>query len=124
LLNVEGMTGEDGKLNQTLGHLEELTNPDGPLSKTLKNAEKFTAELSRNQDIYATLRNLKMGSAKLDTTLGELGGKFSIIGTNLEQASDTVKRQPWRLIWPSTKKYPEAAATPAPSTPAERRRRR
>jgi ABC-type transporter Mla subunit MlaD len=122
LLNLQVMTGEDGKLNKTLDHLEELTNPAGPLSKTLKNAEKFTSDLTQNQDIYATLRNLKLGSAKLDNTLGELGGKFSIIGSNLEQASDTVKRQPWRLIWPSTKKYAEP--TPAPAAPAESKRRR
>jgi hypothetical protein len=40
----------------------------------------------------------------------------------LEQASDTVKRQPWRLIWPTTKKYPaENQTTPKPA-PARKRR--
>jgi hypothetical protein len=37
------------------------------------------------------------------------------VALNLEQASDTVKRQPWRLIWPSTKKYD---GDPAPEKPA------
>ena len=29
------------------------------------------------------------------------------VGDNLKQFSETIKAQPWRLIWPSTKKYPE-----------------
>jgi hypothetical protein len=30
------------------------------------------------------------------------------VGENVKEFSETVKTQPWRLIWPSTKKYPEA----------------
>ena len=113
LMNLEAMTSDEGKLGKSLENIKELTDPEGPLAKTLKNAEKFTAELSSNKDIYATLRNLKMGSQKLDSTLGDLGPKFSTISDNLEKASDTVKHQPWRLIWPSTKKYPNEPAHPA-----------
>ena len=29
------------------------------------------------------------------------------VGENIKEFSETVKSQPWRLIWPSTKKYPE-----------------
>jgi hypothetical protein len=29
------------------------------------------------------------------------------VGENLKEFSETIKTQPWRLIWPSTKKYPE-----------------
>jgi hypothetical protein len=42
-----------------------------------------------------------------------------IITTNLEQATDTVKRQPWRLIFPVTKKYP--SPSPGPVTVSTRR---
>jgi len=35
-------------------------------------------------------------------------------GQNIKQFSETIKPQPWRLIWPSTKKYAEASPTPAP----------
>jgi paraquat-inducible protein B len=86
-------------------NLEKLTGPEGSLSKTLKNAEKVTAELSGNKDIGGTLHYLKETSAQLNTTIAELSVQFKKIGENLTEASDTVKRQPWRLVWPSTKKY-------------------
>jgi len=80
----------------------------------LKNTEKITAQLAGNQDISATLHNLRSTSAELNTTVSDLGVQFKKVGQNLTEASDTVKRQPWRLIWPSTKKYDEEAR-PAPA---------
>src|SRR5438477_9660107 len=35
-------------------------------------------------------------------------------GQNIKQFSETIKTQPWRLIWPSTKNYAEASPSPAP----------
>jgi hypothetical protein len=66
--------------------------------------------------------NLKETSAQLKTTVAELSVQFKNVGQNLTEASDTVKRQPWRLIWPSTKKYngqgdiapPQPRPTPSP----------
>jgi ABC-type transporter Mla subunit MlaD len=107
MANLETMTGEDGKLGQALDNIEDLTGPGSSLAKTLKNAEEFTNDLANNKDIELTLRNFREASNRLNSTVGGLGGQFSSIANNLEQASDTVKRQPWRLIWPSTKKYPE-----------------
>jgi ABC-type transporter Mla subunit MlaD len=112
LQNVESLTGENGKLGQSINHLEELTGPEGSLSKTFKNAEKFTAELTANNDATAILHNFRSVSENLNHSLNQITQQFTVIGGNLEQASDTVKRQPWRLIWPTTKKYPEG--TPAP----------
>lgn len=115
LQNIETLTSDQGKLGQSLNHLAELTGPDGSLSKTFKNAEKFTAELTANDDAAATMRNFRGASENLNRTLTQLGQQFGNIGSNLEQASDTVKKQPWRLIWPTTKKYEDApAATPSP----------
>ena len=34
----------------------------------------------------------------------------------LKELTQTVKSQPWRLIWPSTKKYPEDNQTNPPDT--------
>jgi ABC-type transporter Mla subunit MlaD len=118
LQNIETLTSDNGKLGQSLNHLAELTGPEGALSKTFKNTEKFTAEIANNKDISTTLHNFRSASENLDRTLTNVGQQFSSIGSNLEQASDTVKKQPWRLIWPTTKKYPEEqpAATPAPKT--------
>lgn len=44
-----------------------------------------------------TLRNFRTASVNLNGTLDQLGTKFTQVGANLEQSSDPVKRQPWRL---------------------------
>ena len=123
--NIEVITSEDGKLGTALDHIAAITGPGSDLAKTLANAEKFTAKLSNNKDIEVTLRNFRHTSENLDRQIGLLGARFSGISANLEQASDTLKRQPWRLIWPSTKSYPAEApgATPAPRSKAKSARR-
>jgi hypothetical protein len=115
LQNIETLTSEQGKLGQALTNLATITGPDGTLSNALENAEKFTSDLANNKDISATLRNFRETSETLDRTMTGVGQQFSNIGRNLEQGSDTLKKQPWRLIWPTTKKYgPESKATPTP----------
>lgn len=124
LANVESLTGEGGRLDKSLANVEQLTGPGSDLAKTLRNAQKFTSDLTNNQDINSTLRNFRRASENLNSTVSGLGTQFSAIGGNLEQATDTVKRQPWRLIWPSTKKYDEPKATPAsPRKPVQERLR-
>lgn len=100
----------------TMGNLEKLTGPDGVLEKTLANMQKVTSELADNKDISNTLRNLRETTNELNATMAKLGPQVTQIGANLNQATDTVKRQPWRLIWPTTKKYPDEGELPA--TPA------
>jgi paraquat-inducible protein B len=109
-----------------VANLEKLTGPESSLTKTLKNAEAITAELSGSKDIGGTLHNLKEGSAQLSTTIAELSIQFKKVGQNLTEASDTVKRQPWRLIWPSTKKYggESALAPPQPQPTSSPRKAR
>ena len=111
-------------LKEAVTNLQKLTSPDSSLDKALKNAEKVTAELSGNKDIGSTLHNLKETSAQLNTTVADLSAQFKKVGQNLTEASDTVKRQPWRLIWPSTKKYDDQGHTaPVQSRPTSSRRR-
>ncbi len=114
LKNIETMTSDEGKIGKVLDNIASLTSPESSLARTLQNTEKFTADLNSNKDIELTLRNFRLASEKMNRTVSEVGTKFSAVGENLEQASDTVKKQPWRLIWPSTKKYDEPAATPMP----------
>jgi hypothetical protein len=38
------------------------------------------------------------------------------VGKNIAEFSETIKSQPWRLIIPTTKKYPEKSATPNEAT--------
>jgi hypothetical protein len=78
----------------------------------------------------------------LKSAISSLGPDLTETGENVRDLTDTVKRQPWRLVWPTTKKYPEdeqrqqratdtitvrkatkgerAAATPAPRRSRER----
>ena len=114
LKNIETLMSGEGKLGKTFDHLAELTGPESSLARTLQNSEKFTASLTNNRDIEVTLRNFRQASEGLNRTISEVGTRFTSVGENLEQAADTVKREPWRLIWPVSKKYNEPAATPMP----------
>jgi paraquat-inducible protein B len=114
-------------VKEASAHLDQLTGPDSSLEKTLVNTQKLTAELSGNKDVSVTLHNLRETSAELNATMIELSAQFKEVAANLSQATDTVKHQPWRLIWPTTKKYPtDGAATPASTakaTPVPRKKR-
>ena len=114
--NINHITDENSELNQALGqfktfseHLVDLTAPDSAFSHSLTNIEKISNSLTENNNIEVTLQNFRDSSEKLKATVKDLGPA----GQNIKEFSETVKAQPWRLIWPSTKKYP--AASPAPT---------
>ena len=115
--NLNKLTDQNSELNlalvqfKTFGeHLTDLTAPDSALSHSLTNIQKISTSLTENNNIEVTLRNLRSSSEKLKVATTEL----EPAGTNIQQFSETIKTQPWRLIWPSTKKYAEATPTPAP----------
>jgi ABC-type transporter Mla subunit MlaD len=106
--NLNRLTDENSELTLALGqfktfgeHLVDLTAPDSSLSHSLINIEKISTSLTENNNIEMTLQNLRASSEKLKITVTDLGP----VGQNLKEFSDTIKTQPWRLIWPSTKKY-------------------
>src|SRR6184192_1409534 len=108
--NLSRLTDENSELNLALGefktfgeHLVDLTAPDAALSHSLNNIEKISAELTDNNNIGVSLQNFRDSSERLKATMNELGPA----GRNIKDFSETVKTQPWRLIWPTTKKYPE-----------------
>src|SRR5213592_1294291 len=115
--NLNRLTDENSELTLALGqfkifgeHLVDLTAPDSALSHSLTNIEKISTSLTENDNIDMTLRNLRTSSEKLKIAVTDLGPA----GENIKQFSETIKTQPWRLIWPTTKKYAEASPTPAP----------
>lgn len=128
LENIKKLTSDDGKLATTFDQIAKMTGPEGDLAKALAHAEKFTGKLENNKDIEAMLHNLRSATENLDRQLKQVTGKLSDTAENLKEGSDTLKHQPWRLIWPSTKKYPDeiivprappaASKTKAGSTPA------
>src|SRR5436305_11758784 len=108
--NLNRLTDENSELTLALGqfktfgtHLVDLTAPDSAFSHSLTNIEKISTSLSENNNIELTLQYVRTSSEKLKTTVTDLGPA----GENIKQFSETVKTQPWRLIWPTTKKYPE-----------------
>jgi ABC-type transporter Mla subunit MlaD len=114
--NLNQITDENSELNQALGqfktfgeHLVDLTAPESALSHSLTNIEKISNSLAGNNNIEVTLQNFRNSSEKLKSTMREL----EPVGRNIAEFSETVKTQPWRLIWPSTKKSPETSPTPA-----------
>src|SRR6266705_2793241 len=116
--NLNRLTDENSELNlaltqfKTFGeHLVDLTAPESALSHSLANIEKISTSLTENDNIEVTLRNLRTSSEKLKIAVTDLGPA----GENIKQFSETIKTQPWRLIWPTTKKYAEASPTPSPS---------
>jgi ABC-type transporter Mla subunit MlaD len=126
--NLNRLTDENSELTLALAqfktfgeHLVDLTAPDSALSHSLTNIEKISTSLTDNDNIEVTLRNLRSSSEKLKVATTDL----EPAGENIKQFSETIKTQPWRLIWPTTKKYPEASGTQAvasqPGTTASRK---
>jgi ABC-type transporter Mla subunit MlaD len=114
--NLNKLTEQNSELSlaltqfKTFGeHLSDLTKPDSALSHSLTNIEKISTSLTENNNIEVTLQNLRSSSERLKIATNEL----QPAGENIKEFSETIKTQPWRLIWPTTKKYPEASPTPA-----------
>jgi phospholipid/cholesterol/gamma-HCH transport system substrate-binding protein len=111
--NLNQITNQNSELNQALGkfkefgeHLVDLTAPEAPLTQSLNNLETITGSLTENDNIKVTLQNFRESSEKLKSTMRDLAP----VGQNIAEFSETVKTQPWRLIWPSSKKPPTPAA--------------
>jgi phospholipid/cholesterol/gamma-HCH transport system substrate-binding protein len=132
--NLSRITDENSQLNMGLAqfrtfveNLTSLTARDSSLSVALKNIEKISTDLSSNDNIKLTLENFRQSSEKLKGIMDDvsnLGPDLKASGANVKELTETVKTQPWRLIWPSTKKYPqdEQAATEAPVKKKSQRR--
>ena len=115
--NLSRITDENSQLNMALGqmrtfaeNLTSMTARDSSIAIALKNVEKITTDLSSNDNIQITLQNFRESSDKLKgimADLSQLGPDLKESSANVKEATATLKSQPWRLIWPSTKKYPE-----------------
>ena len=134
--NISGLTAPDGSLGHTFTNLQDFTTrlkaDDGPLMATLNNLQKTTGELNKDDRVEKMLANFEQASARADAAakqanalLAGLTPSFNQSAANLAQMTDTLKKQPWRIIWPTTKKYEivpgegNAAAAPAAPHPAK-----
>ena len=71
-------------------------------------------QLTKNDNITVTLANFRDSSEKLKAAFDSLGPDLKATISNTKDFTATLRSQPWRLIWPSTKRYPEAEGTPIP----------
>jgi ABC-type transporter Mla subunit MlaD len=117
--NLSRITDQNSELNQALvqfksfgENLVDLTSDDGALTMSLKNIQKVSDQLSANNHIEVTLRNFQSTSERLKSLMNDI----EPVGKNIVEFSETIKTQPWRLIWPSTKKAPEKSPTPSEAT--------
>ena len=128
--NLSRITDENSQLNMGLAqfrtfveNLTSLTARDSSLSIALANIEKISTDLSSNDNIKISLQNFRESSDKLKGVMDDisnLGPELKASGANIKDLTETVKRQPWRLIWPSTKKYPEDEQAAPEATPVKK----
>jgi ABC-type transporter Mla subunit MlaD len=110
--NLVQISAKDSPLQRSLDNIEMLTGTAGHLNQALANVDTVTNQLLAQNRIGKTLANLQRTSENLNSAVSGLAPKVEIITTNLEQATDTVKREPWRLVWPMTKRYPSPHPIP------------
>jgi ABC-type transporter Mla subunit MlaD len=119
--NLSHITDKGSSLHQALDHfnvfgqhLVDMSSPEGSLNTSLANIQKISEQLSADDNIKITLSNFRDSSEKLKSLMGQLGPQFTESGKNLSEFTNTIKTQPWRLLYPTTKKYP--APSPSPET--------
>jgi ABC-type transporter Mla subunit MlaD len=128
--NLSRITDENSQLNMSLAqmrtfaeNLTSMTARDSSISLAFKNIEKISTDLASNDNIQMTLQNFRESSEKLKSIIGDLsqlGPDLKESGQNVKELTATVKSQPWRLIWPSTKKPPEDQNPPGNTITAKK----
>ena len=73
--------------------------------------------MRKDNNLEVTLANFRKSSEELKSTLDSVQMTLKSVGPDLEATisntkdfTATLRSQPWRIIWPSTKKYPDASA--------------
>ncbi len=143
--NLTVLTAQDSALTGTLksfgavgANLKTFTEKGGGIDsalvsvhEVLGNVKDITGQLQKDNNLQKTLVNFKASSAQLkvildslDKTMGTLLPKLNVIVEDLSELSGKLKQQPWRVIWPSTIKYPEGQAGADELPPPPRKRRR
>jgi ABC-type transporter Mla subunit MlaD len=112
--NLVQISAKDSALQKSLDNIQLLTGSTGHLNQALANVDHLTNEILQQDRVGKTLTNLQNTTQNLNGVVNDLGPRVDIITANLAQATDTIKRQPWRLIFPVTKKYPSPSPSPSP----------
>src|ERR1700722_16260685 len=109
--NLKTITAKGGGIDSALVSVHDV----------LSDVRDVTGQLKKDNNLEKTLVNFKASSAQLkavldslDRTMGTILPRLNSIVDDLSQLTGKLKEQPWRVIWPSTIKYPEGEATPPP----------
>jgi phospholipid/cholesterol/gamma-HCH transport system substrate-binding protein len=134
--NLSRITDENSQLTLALGqfkifgeHLNEITSADSALQKSLNNVRDISEQLSKDNNLEVTLANFRKSSEELKSTLDSVQVTLDSVGPDLaatirntKDFTATLRTQPWRIIWPSTKKYPDEQGTPVRKATKVKRR--
>ena len=104
--NLKTMTEKGGKIDAAVGGIQDVVS----------NAKDITLQLQKDNNLEKTIANFKDASLEVREVFGSLNRqlssalpKLNIIVTDLSELTGRLKEQPWRIVWPSTIKYPTAA---------------
>jgi ABC-type transporter Mla subunit MlaD len=118
--NLKGITDKGGKIDSAFSRLEEL----------LSNLKGVTAQLQKDNNIEKAIANFRDASAEFERILDSLNKgvgrvllKVGPILDDLKELSGKLKEQPWRIVWPSTIKYPGPEQSGGAPTHVSARRR-
>ena len=117
-------------------HISTLTDSKGAVTVALGNISTLTSDLTNDaRPFQSTFIDLKKTSSETRSALEQTRHLLDLAAPSVQSATsnaaqmlDTLKREPWRIIWKSTKEYNDAAAaspspSPAPKRDAARRKR-
>jgi ABC-type transporter Mla subunit MlaD len=104
--NLVEISAKGSALQKSLDNIQVLTGSAGHLNVALANVDRLTNQVLDQDRVGKTLTNLQNTTQNLNQLVTSVGPRVDIITANLQEATDTVKKQPWRLVWPVTKKYP------------------
>jgi ABC-type transporter Mla subunit MlaD len=117
--NLKTITEKGGVINSALTQVHDVLDR---VHDVLANVRNITLQLEKDNNLQKTLANFDSSSAKLkfildslDKTLIAALPRIDLIVSDVGQLTDKLKRQPWRVIWPTTIKYSEAAQPETPS---------
>jgi hypothetical protein len=130
------LTGAFKNFESVGSNLKTITEKGGGLDVAITNArdaltnvKNITVQLQKDNNLEKTLANFKAASIQLkiildslDKTTNSVFPKLDLIMGDLSQLAARLKQQPWRIVWPSTIKYPQdQRGTERPRVPLKRR---
>lgn len=101
--NLKTMTEKGGKVDTAVTGIQDVVS----------SAKGITLQIQKDNNLEKAIANFKDASLELRVVFGSLNRelssvlpKLNIIVTDLSELAGRLKEQPWRIVWPSTIKYP------------------